>query len=125
MRKTIHFTNALWDEDGVKLHANMPVQLSGVQAAEQMIVDSDEKAFVYLAEEKDEFIYLYIHETVWEDLEKALKEEARLFVSGEDVTLELTGWKEELGYLIGNIEGNSNYGEEMVKKVESVFLHHQ
>ncbi|OCA87352.1 hypothetical protein [Pseudobacillus wudalianchiensis] len=125
MRKTIHFTKALWNDNGVELHAEMPIKLAGIQAAEQMIVDSDQMAFVYLAEEKDEFIYLYIHEPVWGDLKKALKEEARLFVKGEDTLLELTSWKDELAYLISNIEGNSNYGEEMVEKVETVFLHHQ
>ncbi|MEK4030887.1 hypothetical protein MKZ02_20420 [Pseudobacillus sp. FSL P4-0506] len=125
MRKTIHFTKAQWNGDGIELHADSPVKMEGIKAAGQMIVDSDQMAFVYLAEEKDEFIYLYIHETAWGDLEKALKEEACLFAAGEDTTLELTGWKEELIYLINNIEGNSNYGEEMVKKVEAVFLHHQ
>lgn len=125
MRKTIHFTKAHWNENGVELHAEMPIKIAGIQAAGQMIVDSDQMAFVYLAEENDEFIYLYIHETAWRDLEKALKEDACLFVAGEDTILELTGWKEELVYLISNIEGNSNYGDEMVEKVEAVFLHHQ
>lgn len=125
MRKTIHFTKAVWNESGVVLHAEKPVKMTGIQAAGQMIVDSDEMAFVYLLEDKDEFIYLYIHDSVWKDLGKAMKEEARLFAAGEDTTLELTSWQEELTYLISNIEGNSNYGEEMVGKVESVFLHRQ
>ncbi|KAB7705003.1 hypothetical protein F9802_15700 [Bacillus aerolatus] len=125
MRKTIHFTKATWSGSGLELHAEPPVKMTGIRAAGQMIVDSDAAAFVYLAEENDEFIYLYIHETAWGALQKALKEEARLFAAGEDVILELDGWKEELLYLVSNIEGNSNYGDEMVEKVETTFLHQQ
>ncbi|HYK71897.1 MAG TPA: hypothetical protein VEV44_02035 [Pseudoneobacillus sp.] len=36
-------------------------------------------------------------------------------------TLPLPLFNEELEYLIENIRGNSNYGEAMVEKVESIF----
>ncbi|WP_203364201.1 hypothetical protein [Bacillus sp. REN10] len=122
MRKTIHFTRAEWNEKEVGLLSEHPVSLSKVTASGQMIVDSDQKAFVYLAEENDEFIYLYIHESVWEELQKAMKQEVDLFAIGSDSRLSLTQWQEELSYLISNIEGNSNYGEEMVEAVEKIFL---
>ncbi|MFK2825801.1 hypothetical protein QYG89_08975 [Bacillus sp. B190/17] len=125
MRKTIHFTKASWNENGMELHAETSVKMTGIQAAGQMIVDSDATAFVYLAEENNEFMYLYIHETVWGDLQKALEEEARLFAAGEDENLELISWAEELAYLVSNIEGNSNYGEKMVERVEAVFFREQ
>ncbi|KKB38107.1 UPF0738 family protein [Bacillus thermotolerans] len=125
MRKTLHFTKAAWKGEQLILQADSPVSLSEVHAAGQMVVDSDAYAFVYLAEENDEFIYLYIHESTWTELQKALDQEARLFAEGTEGKLELEGWKEELSYLISNIEGNSNYGDEMVSKVESVFLQEQ
>ncbi|WP_100403310.1 hypothetical protein [Bacillus sp. FJAT-42315] len=123
MRKTIHFTNAIWNEEELGLLSEHPVSLSTVKASGQMIVDSDQKAFVYLAEENDEFIYLYIHESVWTELQTAMKKEASLFAIGADARLQLSNWSEELSYLINNIEGNSNYGEEMVEAVEKIFLH--
>jgi hypothetical protein len=39
----------------------------------------------------------------------------------EDEQLELTNFYEELTELINNIRGNSNYGAEMVTKVEEIF----
>ncbi|WP_338753579.1 hypothetical protein [Bacillus sp. FJAT-52991] len=123
MRKTIHFTKAIWNEKELALLSEHPVSLSAVKASGQMIVDSDQKAFVYLAEENDEFIYLYIHESVWGELQKAIEKEASLLAVGEDARLQLSHWSEELSYLISNIEGNSNYGEEMVESVEKIFLH--
>ncbi|WP_157796188.1 UPF0738 family protein [Bacillus xiapuensis] len=123
MRKTIHFKRTSWSGNELQLHAEEPVSLANVTASGQMIVDSDNLAFVYLAEEQDDYIYLYIHEDTWGDLRKAWKDGADLVAAGRDAHLALTNWKEELSYLVSNIEGNSNYGEAMVATVENVFVH--
>ncbi|MFL6562385.1 MAG: hypothetical protein ACJ8MO_40575 [Bacillus sp. (in: firmicutes)] len=35
---------------------------------------------------------------------------------------ELNNFHDEFNYVLTNIKGNSNYGKEMVTKVESIFL---
>ena len=44
-----------------------------------------------------------------------------VWVLYEDEQMELTNFNEELNELINNIRGNSNYGAEMVTKVEEIF----
>ena len=122
MRKKIHFTKSVWDGKDLVLKTDHKESFPGLKASGHMIVDSDEFAFIYLAEEKDEYIYFYIHEPVWGDLHKALQTDAKVKANIQGEMLELTQFSDELSYLIQNIEGNSNYGEEMVAKVESVFL---
>jgi|UPI00065DDD14 hypothetical protein len=122
MRKKIHFTKSEWDGKNLILKTDQKETFPALKASGQMIVDSDQFAFIYLAEDKDEYIYLYIHEPVWADLHKALQTDAAVKADIEGEILELTQFSDELSYLIHNIEGNSNYGEEMVAKVESVFF---
>ncbi|MBM7647530.1 hypothetical protein JOC78_000451 [Bacillus ectoiniformans] len=122
MRKKLHFTKAEWKDNQLELHTDQPETLADVKASGQVIVDSDATAFVYLAEENDEFIYLYIHESTWAEIQTALQKESKLFAAGADTSIELIGWKEELSDLIENIQGNSNYGDQMVESVERVFI---
>lgn len=44
-----------------------------------------------------------------------------MFVRVNDIEMELEGLKEEVEYLVENIEGNANYGEELVTAVEKYF----
>ncbi|MEH7508774.1 hypothetical protein [Priestia megaterium] len=46
----------------------------------------------------------------------------KVFLEINKEVIELSAVKEELSYLISNIEGNVNYGDEMVARVEEVFL---
>lgn len=91
-------------------------------ASGQMLVDSDALAFIYLLEKQDEYIYLEIPEIVWKDCKVALEANHTFYIKGDQEEVELENFKEELGYLIENIRGNGNYGEEMEKTVSSVFL---
>ncbi|HZG72254.1 MAG TPA: hypothetical protein VEY51_12035 [Chondromyces sp.] len=122
MRKKLHFTKSVWNDGRLELHMEQPVEISHLVPGRQMIVDSDEAAFVYLAEEENDFVYLYIHEAVWEDMRNALQDSKIIAAAGSDGEFILEGWQEELTYLVENIEGNSNYGEQMVEKVEKIFL---
>jgi Family of unknown function (UPF0738) len=122
MRKKIAFQKATIENETLILHTDQSELLKNTEAAGQVIVDSDQFAFVYLAENPDEYVYLYLEENIWNDLKVALKEKMTIAAKADGVTLVLEGLQEELEYLVSNIEGNGNYGEEMVQKVESVFL---
>jgi hypothetical protein len=96
--------------------------LEGAKAKNYMLVDSDELAFVYIIEVDNEFIYISLPKSLWTKLNEALKAHLPVFLQDESVLLELEGMAEELAYLIENIDGNANYGEEMEKSVKEVFL---
>ncbi|GLB58925.1 hypothetical protein [Cytobacillus sp. NCCP-133] len=100
-------------EDGSVLNLN---------AMGQILADSDNLSFVYIADHNDEYIYISLPYSVWSELKRAYDHKLPVYVAdakGERLALE--GFHEELGDLIENIRGNSNYGEEMVSKVESIF----
>lgn len=122
MRKKISIikTNNV-NEDALLLYTEPSIALDHLRATGQMLVDSDGLSFIYLTENADEYTYISISDGVWNDLKKAMDLVMPVYVSNEKDTLELVNFLEELSYLIENIKGNSNYGEEMVAKVESIF----
>ncbi len=122
MRKIVQFQHTTYEDGTLYLHTDQADLLQGTSAAGQIIADSDHYAFVYLAENEEEYVYLYLDESIWSELKKALNEKAAVIAKSDEYSLELDQFIEELDYLVGNIEGNGNYGDEMVKKVESVFL---
>ena len=87
-----------------------------------MLVDSDQLSFVYLMEEGNDYVYILLPEPVWDDLKKGYVESLPVFLQAEESRTALNGFHDELGYLVENIKGNSNYGENMAAKVESVFF---
>lgn len=88
----------------------------------QMLVDSDSVAFIYKLENETEFIYVSLPYSTWPGLKETMEKERTVFVKVNDTEIRLEGIIGELEYLVSNIEGNANYGEEMVSKVEEVFL---
>lgn len=123
MRKVIQFHKTSVENGVLILHTEQDDLLSGIQAAGQIIADSDRFAFVYLAENEEEYVYLYLEEPMWQDLKSALEKGMPVMARGTERTLELHQFQEELQYLVDNIQGNGNYGDEMVAKVEAVFFH--
>ena len=122
MRKIVQFQHTTYEDGTLYLHTDQADLLQRTSAAGQIIADSDHYAFVYLAENEEEYVYLYLDESIWSELKKALNEKAAVIAKSDEYSLELDQFIEELDYLVDNIEGNGNYGDEMVKKVESVFL---
>ncbi|MDO5376672.1 UPF0738 family protein [Staphylococcus rostri] len=88
----------------------------GFTDAGQMIVDSDNYAFVYLLDDGSAFSYLIFVQETWSMLHE--HRDKKVIVND---TLELTSFKPELDYLLDNIEGNSNYGKPFVEAVEQTF----
>ena len=53
-------------------------------------------------------------------MHEAMNNDVVMFVRVNDIEMELEGLK-EVEYLVENIEGNANYGEELVTAVEKYF----
>ena len=96
--------------------------LESTKACGQILVDSDSLAFIYLLEKENEYVYLEIPEKVWKDCKEAVDSNDALFVKDANGEILLESFKEEIEYLIENIRGNGNYGEDMEKAVSSIFL---
>ena len=95
--------------------------LEKVKASGQMLVESTGVRFVYLLEINDSYTYLKIPESFWDHLKEGIDRQLSFVVTNGREKIILENFLEELTYLIENIKGNSNYGEEMVHKVESIF----
>ncbi|WP_332689159.1 hypothetical protein [Halalkalibacter lacteus] len=105
------------------LQEKMDVKLAkSLQASNRMLVDSDGLAFVYILEDDSAFYYVSFPQETWSMLKDIYDQEATLMlIPADDVQIELTSLQEELAFLTGNIEGNSNYGEEMERAVQEIF----
>ncbi|CAM4091992.1 hypothetical protein BAMA_17450 [Bacillus manliponensis] len=101
---------------------NTELRVEELSTRDHVLVDSDNLAFLYILENETSFIYVSIPHTCWEEMHEAMKNDMTMFVRVNEVELELSAMKEEVEYLVENIEGNANYGEELVNEVEKVFL---
>ncbi|BDG34820.1 UPF0738 family protein [Saccharococcus caldoxylosilyticus] len=99
-----------------------PFSLEEARPKGHMLVDSDHLSFIYILETDEDFIYVAIPYEFWNDVKQALAEEAAVVLKSGELELELTSFKEELTYLIENIDGNANYGEQMEQAVKEIFL---
>jgi hypothetical protein len=99
-----------------------PFSLKEAKPKGHMLVDSDHLSFIYILETDEDFIYVAIPYECWNDVKQALAGEAAVVLKSEELELELTSFKEELTYLIENIDGNANYGERMEQAVKEIFL---
>lgn len=120
MKKTITINLAQLDHNRLNLITNEPI--TGLVPKEHILVDSDQFSFIYLTEYKDDYTYIVLPEPIWPSLKKAMDEKSPAFLVGDDGEMQLPSFHEELEYIISNIEGNGNYGDQMVEKVEKTFL---
>ncbi len=120
MRKKIHINETELTNGTLYLHTLDSIDT--LQEVGQLIADSEAFAFVYLLEDSEEYVYVYLEESTWTSLKELLTNKDKVYLKNNENHLELKHFYDELDYLISNIEGNGNYGEEMVSKVESVFI---
>ncbi|KAF0816842.1 MULTISPECIES: UPF0738 family protein [unclassified Cytobacillus] len=121
MKQKLTVVNAEWIENELILGIETG-KVSGLTAMQQILADSDNLSFIYIAEQNDDYTYISLPETVWPELKKALDGQLRVYAADSNHDrIELLGFHEELGDLLENIRGNSNYGNEMVEKAENVF----
>lgn len=122
MRDKIYITNAIYENSKeLRLQVDSGIVLKDLKPTGQMLVDSDHFSFIYLVEKDNEYIYIVSKDEVWSEFRKAIEADVPVYLTNGTERFELSGFLEELSYLIENIKGNSNYGEEMVAKVEETF----
>ncbi|EKN68827.1 hypothetical protein BABA_12271 [Neobacillus bataviensis LMG 21833] len=119
MQKRITILKANNKESKLLLESNEPI--NGLVPGEQILVDSDHYSFIYLMENQEDYTYVVLPEVFWPSLKAANEQEFPVCLSFEGEQIELTNFHDELEYVISNIKGNSNYGNEMVTKVEEIF----
>ncbi|WP_246860937.1 hypothetical protein [Bacillus sp. REN3] len=121
MSQRIEINDATIKNNELLLTADLEAGIEEMTATGQMLVDSDQLSFIYIVEKEGGYQYLSIPERIWDIIHDGLQAglEASL-ISGRN-KLRLPGFRQEMDYLIANITGNSNYGEEMVAKVEQIF----
>ncbi|MBD8035654.1 hypothetical protein H9635_02805 [Solibacillus sp. A46] len=100
---------------------NEKKQLSQLQPVGQVIVDSDNEAFLYIIEENDAYSYIGFPQAVWSQLVQMLKSGQQPYLKVEDGLVPLIQFTDELKGLLYNIVGNSNYGDRFVEAVEKEF----
>ncbi|MCT2342763.1 hypothetical protein [Niallia taxi] len=121
MTEKLQVLNAEIADTKIILEVDESYPVSQLTPKGQILVDSDSFAFIYIAEKEDEYVYIVLHKDIWLSIKKGLAANLKLYLSNGQDNLELIDWKEEMEYLIDNIEGNGNYGEEMEQAVTSVF----
>jgi hypothetical protein len=118
----IEVKEVISNENVLTFDAAADRDISSLQPSGKMLVDSEHFSFVYLLEDTDAYIYLRVPDSMWPTIKEGMNENKAIVLKANDHLMELTNFHEELEYLISNIKGNSNYGDEMVKKVEHAFL---
>jgi Family of unknown function (UPF0738) len=122
MQKRIEISEMNTSNNQLELIAEKPnFDTAGLQASGQMLVDSDSLAFIYKLENEKEFIYVSLPSSIWPSLKNVISEKQKVILHLEENELELIDIIPELEYLLQNIEGNTNYGNEMVELVEKTF----
>ncbi|MGG0740827.1 hypothetical protein [Niallia taxi] len=121
MTEKLQVLNVEIAETKIILKVDESYPVSQLTPKGQILVDSDSFAFIYIAEKEDEYVYIVLHKDSWQSMKEGLAANLKLYISNGQDNLELIDWKEEMEYLIDNIEGNGNYGEEMEQAVTSVF----
>ena len=122
MQKRIEISEMNTSNNQLELIAEKPnFDTTGLQSSGQMLVDSDSLAFIYKLENEKEFIYVSLPSSIWPSLKNVISEKQKVILHLEENELELIDIIPELEYLLQNIEGNTNYGNEMVELVEKTF----
>ena len=121
MKTIIKIMSAQFDHDVLLLNAESNVNIAALKPREQILVDSDHLSFIYLMDYENEYTYISIADFIWPELKQALEYQSSVFLNIQESRILLPNFLEELSYLIENIIGNSNYGEQMVDKVEQIF----
>lgn len=109
----LHVNEIKMEDNKVKIYTEES-QLD-VTATGTMVVDSDHMQFVYLLDD-GEFHHLRFVQETWPMLKQYQDKDWYLYG-----TLQLDNFKEELQFLLENIEGNYNYGKEFTESVEHAF----
>ncbi|MGX6442234.1 UPF0738 family protein [Neobacillus sp. K501] len=119
MKRKIEIIHAELTDNNLLFQTNQSI--NELTPGEQILVDSENFSFIYLMEDQHDYIYIVIPEDFWPQLKVMLDRPVPVWIHDGDNKKELTNFYEELDYIVSNIRGNSNYGVDMVTKVEETF----
>lgn len=124
MRKMIPIKEITFNKENAMILniENQALNLAICHEVGTMIADSEQGSLLYIIEENDEFVYVTIPKEFWTEIKKANDLKKDVFLQAGEGTLALENWNNELSFLVQNVDGNFNYGEEFVKQIQSVFL---
>lgn len=121
MRKLVEVQKAIVQENEILFAIEAQEPAEAIEAAGQMIADSDGGAFIYLLDTGTDYIYAQFKQPVWEALGAAMQREwVPLLQWGEQI-MPLASFHEEFWMLLENIEDNDNYGAPFRTAVEEAF----
>ena len=115
------FTVSIADETSLIFSLNEKIEHDKMNPAGQLIVDSDNPAFVYLVDLPVGYGYIRFEPTVWPALVQVLERQQDPQLQLAEQIMLLPQFFEELHMLVYNIEGNGNYGNAFVEAVEQTF----
>jgi hypothetical protein len=123
MRKIVLVNEVVLEESrlNLKIKSN-DVELSEAVEIGTLIADSDNASLLYIIEEKEDFVYISIPSSFWNEINSAYIKELPVYLNSENGEMPLENWQFELSTFLENVEGNFNYGQEFVAKVNDVFL---
>lgn len=124
MEHMLTVTEAAMENNTLKLYPieEWPVmEWKKLKDGMRMLADSNALTFVYVLDTEEAFIQLRLPKQIWPQLAEAVKQQAEVTVEGP-TSIILHSFQQEMDYLLDNIPGNSNYGNEMVNAVEDNFL---
>lgn len=121
MRKLVEVNEAIIEENEIRFIISDQEPFEAVEAAGQMIVDSDGAAFIYLLDTGTDYIYVQFKEHTWLALKEAMqRDDVPLLQWGKQI-MPLASFHEEFWMLLENIEDNDNYGASFRTAVEEAF----
>lgn len=119
MKSRISILKTNITDNKLLLEADVPID--GLNPSGQILVDSDKYSFIYIMEDPEDYTYIVLPEPIWTSIKTAYDQKLPVWMIKNDQEIELINFHDELEFVISNIKGNSNYGHEMVTKVESIF----
>jgi len=123
MRKIVLTHEVVLEDSRLNLKIkSSDVDLSQAVEVGTLIADSDNASLLYIIEEKEDFVYISIPSSFWNEINSAYIKELPVYLNSEIGEMELENWQFELSTFLENVEGNFNYGQEFVEKVNVVFL---
>ncbi|QQK80790.1 hypothetical protein HUG20_13390 [Salicibibacter cibi] len=115
---TINVKIARHKEDGLYLETDRNTERP-LTPTGRLLADSDNFALVYIFDREGAFVQVHIPEDFWPDINKSHQDRTPIYLDTSSV--DFADIHEELDMFLDIIQGNNNYGSEMVSTVEKHF----
>lgn len=124
MRKMVRINEITFNNENAMILniKNHDLNLANCHDVGTMIADSEQSSLLYIIEENEEFVYVTMPVDYWSEMKKAYDLKSEVFLQVGEAQFPLENWQNELTFLVENVVGNFNYGEEFVKQIQTVFI---